>query len=112
VDDGTGHVTRAGRREAGAAPYWDQAPARRLASEDEKGSGSSVPTPDTPGAEPPRRHEGNAAADRPGEPARPGARHRPVEQAGLDSAKDIVEVTGEGSFPGSDPPSWSQAVAR
>jgi hypothetical protein len=71
-----------------------------------------VPTPDASGTEPPRRHEGTAAADRPAEPRRPGARHRPVERAGLDGAKDIVDVKGEGSFPGSDPPSWSQAIAR
>jgi hypothetical protein len=34
----------------------------------------------------------------------------PAPGAGAD-ARDIVDEAGEDSFPSSDPPSWSQAVA-
>jgi hypothetical protein len=54
-----------------------------------------MPNPHTTGTEPPSGGEGDAALE-------PG----PANE------KDIVEVAGEGSFPGSDPPSWSQALAR
>ena len=68
--------------------------------------------PDATGAEPRRRDEGAAADDQPKDTVKRGARHPRAGQPGPDPETDIVEQAGEGSFPGSDPPSWSGAVAR
>ncbi len=32
--------------------------------------------------------------------------------SGDEREQDVVDVAGEGSFPGSDPPSWSGAIAQ
>ncbi len=71
-----------------------------------------MPSPHTTGAEPPSRGQGDAAPDEPEETTGPGARRRPAAGPESGDEQDIVEVAGEGSFPGSDPPSWSQALAR
>jgi hypothetical protein len=41
----------------------------------------------------------------------PGVGARPGEGVDGPRAHDIVDEVGEGSFPSSDPPSWSRAVA-
>lgn len=69
-------------------------------------------SPNATGAEPSSRDEGTAADDQPKDTVRRGAPHPPAGQPGLDHETDIVEEAGEGSFPGSDPPSWSGAIAR
>lgn len=58
------------------------------------------------------KDRGSSAADRPRKAEGPGARDRVGGQLTPGREKDIVEVAGEGSFPGSDAPSWSGAIAR
>ena len=69
-------------------------------------------SPDATDAEPPSSDEGAAAGDQPKDTVKRGAPSSLSGQTGSDHATDIVEQAGEGSFPGSDPPSWSGAVAR
>lgn len=70
----------------------------------------TVTSPRITGAAAETKDEGAAPAGRPEEAT--GATERHGGQVEPGHEKDIVEVTGEGSFPGSDPPSWSGAVAR
>lgn len=69
-----------------------------------------------------RRHSDPAGSDRAERTAQPpderraqgddpASALRPAERLGGGPEHDIVDEAGEGSFPSSDPPSWSRAVA-
>lgn len=69
-------------------------------------------SPPAKNAEPPSGEEGTAVGGQEMETTTPGARHHLTRQPASGPTGDIVEEAGQGSFPGSDPPSWSGAIAR